>query len=206
MKTFVCVLKSGGDYTPQHVKILRNMVERHLPSVERFVCLTDMRIKGVETLPLQLGLKGKYSMMEAFRITGHVVVTGIDTIFTRNADVLFDITEDPKENDFWMIKAFNPTRTYANGIMAWNGDWTRLMTKYDPQISLGYKLEQNYTIHKLQMENADIRIINEEVDGVYSYKHHCCNGGIPDDTRVILFHGYPRPHQATGAQIQALYK
>lgn len=39
--------------------------------------------------------------------------------------------------------------------------------------------------------------IPDHVSGIYSYKAHCI-GGIPDDARVVCFHGRPKPHEAGG--------
>ena len=37
----VCVLKRGGPYDFNYVKILSQGVRRHLPHPHRFICLTD---------------------------------------------------------------------------------------------------------------------------------------------------------------------
>lgn len=40
--------------------------------------------------------------------------------------------------------------------------------------------------------------IPDEVDGILSYKAHNLQSGYPDGTRVICFHGKPRPEEAGG--------
>lgn len=42
----------GYKFGPEHVRILRNMVERNLTLPHRFVCVTDEKIEGIETVPL----------------------------------------------------------------------------------------------------------------------------------------------------------
>jgi len=207
MRTFACVLKTGGDYNADHVRILQNQVMRAMPSTERFVCLTDLpSIKDVETIPLKLNLKGKYSMMEVFRITGEVVVTGLDTILMGNLDKIWDVAHETKENTFWMMKSFNKRRQYGNNPMVWNGDWSRLFYNYDPQVSLTYDLEQEYTIWKLRQEKADIQVLNDHFK-IESYKYTYMGGRkAATGDRFLIFHGSPRPHQVTQPWIKALYQ
>lgn len=40
--------------------------------------------------------------------------------------------------------------------------------------------------------------IPDEVDGILSYKAHKLKNGYPEGTRVVCFHGRPRPHEAGG--------
>lgn len=69
MLTVACVLRSGGIYTPDHVRILEAMVSRHLDGIERFVCLTDqpLNLPHVETIPLHHNWPGAWSRLELFR-------------------------------------------------------------------------------------------------------------------------------------------
>lgn len=39
-------------FNHDHVRILRNMVERHLSLPHRFICITDDKIDGIETVPI----------------------------------------------------------------------------------------------------------------------------------------------------------
>ena len=204
MRVFACVLKSGGDFTPDHVRILKSMVEHCLPSTEKFICMTDYpEIEGVDTLPLSLDLPGKYSMMEVFWLPGPIIVTGLDTVFIQNMDRAYDLVEAGGHLDFWLIKAFNPHRNFANGMMGWNGDWSRLITGYDVQTALKYSLEQRYTIEKLKRESANIRVWNDEFN-IESYKRMAMNGRVDPypEIDVVMFHGNPRPHQVNDTWVK----
>ncbi len=205
MKSFVCVLKSGGDFTPKHVQILQRMVSTHIPSTDKFICYSDIKVPGVETIKLQLGLKGKYSMVEVFRHPGRVLVTGLDTIITKNIDHVWDLLNHSGPSDFWMIDSFNPNRTYANGVMGWNGDWSWMFDEFqDPKAYYDYRLEQQFTIKKLESDKANIKVFNKHLN-IYSYKHHC-KEKLPKDAEIVLFHGFPRPHNVNVEWVQRLYK
>lgn len=200
MIKFVCILKSGGDFSPKHVVRLKAMIDRHAPEPYEFYCLTDMSVPGVRCVSLIHELPGKWSMWEAFRITGKVIVMGLDTIVLGSLKPLFEMTDKIGLKEFGMINSFNPRRQYANGIMVWNGDWSHLLTDYDASFGLhNYKLEQEYTIYKLRQERVAIVVINQNVSGVYSYKKHC-KDKLPQDARIILFHGTPRPDQVSNVK------
>jgi hypothetical protein len=68
--TVVCVLWMGEfldrHYSPDWVLRLRDQVAAHLPQPHRFVCLSNVDVPGVETLPLQHGWPGWWSQVEMF--------------------------------------------------------------------------------------------------------------------------------------------
>src|ERR1041385_2146185 len=65
------VLKSGGQYTPQHVRILQAMVKRNLPAEHRFTVLTDQvqefrEDREINAIPLQHRWETWWSKLELF--------------------------------------------------------------------------------------------------------------------------------------------
>lgn len=206
MRSFVCVLKTGGDYTEEHVHILRNQVLRSMPMADSFVCLTDLpEIKGIYTLPLIHNLPGKYSMQEVFRIPGRVVVTGLDTLMYGNLDRIWDLPCG--EDDFYMIKSFNKRREFANGVMMWNGEWEERLSQ-NPKGSLGGRLEQEYTIKNLRACDANIKVLNDHF-AIESFKWYTKRVGFevrPEHADFVLFHGTPRPHECETEWVKEVYK
>jgi len=71
----VCVLKSGGEYGPNHVHWLARQVP-HL------VCLTDMHVPGIVTIPLEHNYPGWWSKLELCRpdIAGDLMYFDLDTV------------------------------------------------------------------------------------------------------------------------------
>ena len=53
MLTIATVLKSGGEYTPKHVRELREGISKHLSTPHRFVCFSDLPGKGYEVIKLK---------------------------------------------------------------------------------------------------------------------------------------------------------
>ena len=80
--TVASVFKSGGDYFPRYVRVLRDAVRRHLPVEHRFVCLTDVEV-ACERIPLVHGWPSFYSKIEVFRpglFDGPVLYLDLDTV------------------------------------------------------------------------------------------------------------------------------
>ena len=80
--TVACVLKSGGDFTPEHVYALKNALNEHLPE-HRFYCFTDVDCMPVWMIPLIHDLPGWWSKMELCRpdeIPGTVLYIDLDTV------------------------------------------------------------------------------------------------------------------------------
>jgi hypothetical protein len=93
MATLVCVLRSGGRYTPEWVRRLRGGVARFSPGFHRFVCLSDrpFDLAGVEVVPLMHDWPAWWSKMEAFRpglTAGTTVLCDLDTVFAGDAPEL----------------------------------------------------------------------------------------------------------------------
>jgi len=207
MRTFVCILKSGGDYKPKHVQVLQNQVIRAMPSTERFLCLTDhSSIRNVEILPLKFDLRGKYSMMEAFRIQGQVIVMGIDTVLVGDLNFMWSVVAEMESNDFYLMRSFNAKREYGNNPHAWNGDWSKLLYDFPVKDCYKYSLEQEYTIKKLKSVGANIKVLNDHAT-IRSFKHHYMKQKLKvTDAEVLVFHGHPRPHQVTIPWVKELYQ
>lgn len=195
--TFACVLKSGGDYLPEHVIVLAKQIKKFTTIPYRFVCYTDCKIPGIHTIPLLKAYPGWWSVPEVFRHRGPTVIMGIDTVIQGSLDSLFQLALDSSPQDFWMIRAFNIRNKYASGIMVYNGDWSYIWDSFDYEAAITKFAkggEQDHTKDCLRRRGITPRIIQNKISGIYSYKHHC-KKRIPNDCRVMLFHGKPRPFE-----------
>ena len=75
------VFRSGGDFLPHHVQVLRRQVRDWSPPGTEFICLSDVEIPGVQTIPLQHDWPGFWAKMELFapRIRGDFLYMDLDT-------------------------------------------------------------------------------------------------------------------------------
>ena len=62
--------RSGGAYRPCHVQLLKALLERHLKTPHKFLCVSDTEIEGVDTVPFITATAqtpAYYSQLELFR-------------------------------------------------------------------------------------------------------------------------------------------
>jgi hypothetical protein len=199
--TVACVLRSGGEYRPEHVMALRDGVREHLAAPHDFVCLSDVDVPGVWTLPLRHRFPGWWSKLELVqphRFTGRIVYIDLDSVIVGDLSALAAYA-----GPFAMLSDFLRPERPASGVMAWDADadadapraiwdnWVR-----DP--------EGHMYAHQGGGDQAFIRsVVGDGVDRLQdhvpgqlvSYKVHC-KDGVPDGARVVSAHGRPKPWDA----------
>lgn len=197
-----CILRTGGDYLADHVGALAFSLKRHSHGEAELVCFTDVPDEvsalGVTAIPLIHNWPGWWSVPEVFRLTGPVVVVGLDTVFVRDIRPLLQIALDTPETDFWMIRNLGKGRGPASGIMVWNGDWSWMFDEFDYHrcIKKGLRGDENYTLEALKSRGQEPRILQDVFDGIESYKLGVRGQMLfPENASVIVFHGKPRPHE-----------
>ncbi len=151
-----------------------------------------------------MDLPGAWSKLELFRLAGRVIYFDLDTIILDSIDSLVNEIcpyedegqdEELGEGKFYMLKAFKMGEGFASGIMAWTGDWQWLISQFRKiEMDKYGQWEQRYIKEKLWTADVEIQTINNYLPGIYSYRHHC-QDKVPNDARVICFHGLPRPHE-----------
>lgn len=207
MNKFVCILKSGGDYTIAHVTNLYNQCKKFLPNMDEFICYSDKHFSHEEIIvkPLIGGLPGKWSMQEAFRETGKVIVTGLDTLFLKDCSWMYDV--EVNEDEFYGMHSFNAHRKWANSPMIWNGDFAWLFTDYNNHPTrVKHKLEQNWTAEKLRSRNIKLKYIDDEGLKIASFKRHILKGRKTENFDIIIYHGFPRPNEVTKEPYRSMYR
>lgn len=192
----VCVLRSGKEYQAKHVQWLA----RQIPGL---ICLSDVPIEGVETIPLQHDWPGWFAKFELFRpdIEGGILYFDIDTVITGDLERL-EVGQTTMLSDF-----YHPQRP-ASGLMyiaqadkakVWEY-WNR-----DP----AEHMRRAITTQCWGDQGILREVLTDDVprwpDGVaVSYKVHCKNG-VPPGASAVCFHGKPRPWQAGKDWVPPLY-
>jgi SAM-dependent methyltransferase len=201
--TVMCVLKSGGrDYNVDYVVKLRNMIARHTTIPYKFVCLTDTSMNsGIETIPLTSGLSGWWNKLEMFvpgkTLSEYIVYFDLDTLIVSNIDDILRL-----QVDFAALGGWHPSDTrgsaenFGSGMMIWKNDgrFSYLFNEYSSDVE--YKRgDQQYIVSNLISKQVPYHTLQDLTTGIYSYKRNCLKG-VPQDAKVICFHGRPRPHEA----------
>lgn len=199
MLTVACVLRSGGDYDSQYVEALQNAVRRHLTLPYEFVCLSDIDLACCATIPLEHNWPKWWPKIELFNLKGPVLFADLDTIILGNIDEWAQAILEQGDSEIIMIRPFNPAyvgTSFGSGLMGWNCDLSFVYDRFIYPRDRRYRLEQTYVRKALLRNEIKITPIQDVIDGVYSYKRHCTEG-LPEDARIVCFHGKPRPLQST---------
>lgn len=196
----VCVLKSGGDYDLEYVLNLKEMVRLVMmdnPYV--FECFTDFPEADFPTdmlvTPLREDLPGWWSKIEIFKLMGPTIYLDLDTaLFGVGCldRIVHNLHMGPRM--FMMLKAFNPDREWASGIMAWNSYWgDQLSSRFSMVGRKAEDWDQDYIAPRV---GPDVRAIQIYAN-VKSYKRHVRTDPewYKDGPQIVCFHGRPRPHE-----------
>lgn len=109
IKTILSVLRSGGVYTPEYVRKLKNGVENASKGSIRFICLTDLKsIDFCETIPLKHNWNGWWSKIELFRPdlnVGKAIYFDLDVLILKDIEQLLNTTDELPP--FSMLKGWN---------------------------------------------------------------------------------------------------
>ncbi len=183
MLTIACLLRSGGpDFNEKHVARLMEQCEV-IPHT-RFVCLSDVDVP-CERIKLSHKWARWWGQIELFRpglFEGPVLYLDLDTTVLRDPEIRVN------PGEFWSLKC-PYTAKPTSGVMAWNGDFSRI---YQAAVT-GCDMNHARWVNEGIFPHVEARILQDHCAGFYSYKKHVRDKKLPRDARVIYFHGKPRP-------------
>lgn len=187
MTPIVCVLRSGGSYGPQHVQWL----QAQRPGLW-LTCLSDVDVPGVRTVPLRHGWPGWWSKIEVFgsAISGDLLYLDLDSVITSPLEPLLTASETTLCSDFLRPR-------YANSSVMYVAQKDKA-TVYERFLESPDAHMNHY--RKWPAKWGDQGFIADSLPGaarwpqglVRSYRAECTQG-VPDGTRVVTFHGVPKP-------------
>ena len=161
-------------YDVTHVARLEDMVDKNLKQPYRFECVDDSPYPD---------WWAKVSLGEPGRFKGRVLYLDLDVTVVGNLD---DLADYPYP--FAAIKDYQFPLTINSSVMSWDaGAMDSVFADFTPEVMERLHGDQNW--------------IHEKVPAFHfprawcpSYKAHVLpTGKVPDDARVIIFHGRPKP-------------
>jgi len=186
----------GDKYSDYHVQRLQRTVKESLTVEHEFVCITDRAIEGVCCIPPSVDWPGWWGKL-AIPCMGSTrnIWLDLDVVITGSLDFLLPYTTDP------LAMPWNWAQSGHGGcqssVMAWGGkidaakdfdpSWAHWPPRNEPGIFWG---DQEYITHL--RDTGQLQVVQIPEQYVKSYKYHCRNG-LPDDCRVVVFHGDPKP-------------
>lgn len=201
MLSVACVLKSGPEYRVEHVVALRDGVRRHLSLDYKFACLSDLPAASfpsdVDVIPLRHGWPGWWSKLELLapgQFDGPVFYLDLDTIVVGPLDGIV------LGHRFTVLRNFWNDKRIGSGLMAWDCDLSVIYEKFKQhptQAMERYRTPEKWGDQGFIKFHTPIRPDLWQVrfpGAVRSYKRdHVAKGGISPGTRILCFHGQPRP-------------
>tara|TARA_R100001244_G_scaffold47793_2_gene42606 strand:- start:1623 stop:2222 length:600 start_codon:yes stop_codon:yes gene_type:complete len=194
MLTAACVLRSGGEYKSEHVERLRRQIAEHLPGVP-FLCLTDMALPAdITALPLAHRWPGWWSKIELFRpdIDGAILYLDLDS------SAVGDLSDMTAVNRLAIMRDVYRPDGLQSSVMflpqsergrVWR-EWMRCPEKWMRFYRVGG--DQAF-LERLWLKSAarwqDIlpgQVVSFKADKI-------AERGVPENARVVAFHGKPRP-------------
>jgi hypothetical protein len=214
-------MRSGGVYNATHVRTLEAMVSRHLPYLDRFVCLTDSDFLDphVECIGLVNHWPGWWSKLELFskRVApegSRVLYFDLDMVITGSLVEIaarpepFIVKSDTYRNGIKSPRHLKGRPGYQSSMMAWTaGELEYLYTDF------ARTAPTHMTKHKaigdqefLEFHAPRAAYWDDVAPGqVVSFRRHC-REGLPADARVVDFHGKMKPWLADDAWIAEHYR
>ncbi len=166
-------VRQGIKYGPEYSEALR----KQLPGV---VILGDDR-------PLMTNFYGWHSKIELFAPWNAdlrpCLYVDLDTFILGDLAV-FDLLDDTK---LWLIDDFNRPDIGETGVMVIPEDTTDIWLQRN---------QMHGTDGEYLREFEHLRL-NRVVSGIYSYKLHCTPDYVPEDARIVCFHGKPKQADLT---------
>lgn len=205
-----CVLRSGGDFNSDYVNRMRNMVERNATVRFEFIALTDVDV-SCNRIDITCSAPGWWAKIDLFKRGNfanfdRVVYFDLDTVIVGNIDELLLST-----GPFMALRPWNSANRKAgmcaSGLMSWKPkDYEFVYDEFDPRfIDRFPRGDQQYISECLKLHKQEYSPIQKAIEGIYSYKRNC-RRGLPENARVVMFHGNPRPSQAPAYWVKRYWK
>lgn len=189
--TIVCVLKTGGDYEARHVEALRKAF-----GLREVLCLTDDEDVAEPKQPLLYDLPGWWSKMEAYRtdsLKGDILLVDLDTMIPGKLASIISRCEGHQPillQDFYRPGGLQSSLVFMPEE-ARQQTWDRFIIQSDAVMARFERGGDQQFLETMWLQYA-LRWQDILPGQIVSYKNDCA-GGVPEDARVVIFHGLPRP-------------
>ena len=203
MNTIVC-LKHGTKYPAKYVNNLLHGVEKHTTIPFEFHCFTEEN-KGLDSsitihgLPHKLPGPGWWQKLYMFskeaELEGRVLYVDLDTLVTGNIDHIVQHNEGFVVLEDFYKKLFPNVKHYdvGSGILSWTvGDHVPLWEEFIKNPADVVRKWHPHGDQKWIQANQFPRLYWQDLypNHFVSFKVHC-KKGLPDNARLVSFHGSP---------------
>lgn len=185
------------EYTEKYVLWLQQQVRERCGGQYKFVCLSNVKIDGVKTIPLEHDWPGWWSKIELFKNFNTAFYIDLDTVLTGD---ITDMVFSPLEG-FEALRNLSTPKDdrIGSGIMRWNGDYShiyrqfkRAPEKYMEQYVTSQKWgDQGFIFDMVK----NIKYLQDRFPGkILSFKVDLKKRKYPpEECSIVCFHGKPKP-------------
>lgn len=198
-------MSTGGKYHDYYVQRLQREVKKHLSLPHRFICISDHSIDRVITMQPPTDLPGWWGKIGLFK-PGVATTTNLwldlDVVITGSLD---DLVE--RYGNCTLAAANNWAKSGHGGVqssvMVWKQskytlpiykEFQKEWARWPPVNDGGLWGDQEWITQLRDSGKLDVTPIFPP--WIRSYKYHC-RQGLPNDCRVVVFHGKPDPHEVS---------
>lgn len=167
-------------YGPEHVQWLRAQFLRR-----DFVCLSDVAVEGVETIPLKDSLPGWWSKIEVFREFQDAFYVDLDTVVVGDVGEYIDAPHAFTASEGVYIRGEGQINS---SLMCWSGDYRWLHEKFMADCD---RIMREYVTPSFWGDQAFIRDAMAEADKPIDTFQRMFPGSVVSYTRDVLRIGYP---------------
>ena len=215
-KVNILCMKWGDKYQAKYVNTLYQMVEKNLSKPFRFICLTDDDnglITNIESFPIpeiRASLSGpergwnKLSVFSStlYDLEGDVLCLDLDLIIVGKLDDLFDYPGDFLIIKDWIKHDGTGNSSVYRFCLGAHPEVLAEFEKSSVSIKKSFRNEQEY-LSSMMLSKKCLQYWPSE--WCKSFKRHCIKPlsffvpretAIPDNSRIIVFHGKPDPDDA----------
>lgn len=211
-----CVLRSGGDFSIEHVWRLKRQLTTHTPGYRSavspdeggtwsFNALTDVQNDRVGAQPLVHSWPGWWAKLELFRPDiepGRTLLfMDLDTTIVGDVSPLWaDTSRSNVTRDFFRGRYPGRKHVVQTTLMLLTAEdraavWAEWQDRGPESVMPRYRSDQEFIEPILAMRDVD-RFQDTHLGMVVGYKSEIRRPGLsepPDGARVVCFHGNPRP-------------
>ena len=216
MVNVIC-MKWGTKYGPEYVNRLFRGVSRHLNRPHRFVCFTEDAsgiLPGVEVFPLpDLGLPPSpergWLKLATFGptlgdLSGTTLFLDLDLVIVGNLDVFFELPAP-----FYIMRDFKRPGSKVGNSSVYRfdiGAHTQVLSNFVADFEGARRRHRNEQEYLTQAAEDLGVLAYWPADLAVSYKKRCVPlfplnfwkaPTCPTDTRIVVFHGRPKPEEAS---------
>lgn len=195
--TVACVYRPGNGFTDEYVYRLQDGACKYFPLHDRFVCLTDQQLPGIECIGFERQLSGWWNKLELFRpgvFSGQVVYFDLDTMLVGDVRDIFSTSRL-----FASLTSWHRPELLASGVMTWQASdaLASIYETFNADKAPQYTTKERWGDQGWIQDTLPFGFesLNELYpDRIVSYKYHIRKQGrVPSSASVVAFHGKPRP-------------